>query len=147
MSSHHLPLVYACSGCSSVAQAANRLAVDLDRAGRAEMSCISGVGGGVHALVKTARSGRPILALDGCALACVKACLATAGVTADIHLILNQHGARKRYHADCGEDELAAAAVLVDEAVETLQRKVDAAEAAQATQVADAAQAVSPVRV
>jgi uncharacterized metal-binding protein len=109
-----------------VAQAANRLAVDLDRSGRAEMSCISGVGGGVHALVKTARSGRPILALDGCALACVKACLATAGVTADVHLILNQLGARKRYHADCSEDELAAATALVDEAVDMLQGKIDA---------------------
>lgn len=127
MSSQHLPLVYACSGCSSVAQAANRLAVDLDRSGRAEMSCISGVGGGVRALVKTARSGRPILALDGCALACVKACLATAGVAPDVHLVLNQLGARKRYHADCSEDELATAAVLVSDAVDALQRKIDGA--------------------
>lgn len=139
MSSRHLPLVYACSGCSSVAQAANRLAVDLDRSGRAEMSCISGVGGGVHALVKTARSGRPILALDGCALACVSACLATAGVSADVHLILNQLGARKRYHADCSEDELAAAAALVDEAVDTLQRKIDAAGAAEPAALSAAA--------
>ena len=125
MSSRALPLVYACSGCSSVAQAANRMAVDLDRVGRAEMSCISGVGGGVRALVKTARSGRPILALDGCALACVKACLATAGVTADVHLVLNQLGAKKRYHADCGDEELAVASALVDEAVATLQQKID----------------------
>jgi uncharacterized metal-binding protein len=127
MSSRTLPLVYACSGCSSVAQAANRLAVDLDRAGRAEMSCISGVGGGVRALVKTARSGRPILALDGCALACVKACLATAGVAPDIHLVLNQCGAKKRYHADCSDDELTAAAALVDDAVNTLQHRLDTA--------------------
>jgi len=127
MSSRALPLVYACSGCSSVAQAANRLAVDLDRAGRAEMSCISGVGGGVRALVKTARSGRPILALDGCALACVKACLATARVAPDIHLVLNQCGAKKRYHADCSDDELTAAAALVDDAVNTLQHRLDTA--------------------
>ena len=127
MSSRALPLVYACSGCSSVAQAANRLAVDLDRAGRAEMSCISGVGGGVRALVKTARSGRPILALDGCALACVKACLATASVAPDIHLVLNQCGAKKRYHADCSDDELSAAAALVNDAVNTLQHRLDTA--------------------
>lgn len=127
MSSRALPLVYACSGCSSVAQAANRLAVDLDRAGRAEMSCISGVGGGVRALVKTARSGRPILALDGCPLACVKACLATAGVAPDIHLVLNQCGAKKRYHADCSDDELSAAAALVDDALNTLQHRLDSA--------------------
>ncbi|WP_425220118.1 putative zinc-binding protein [Ralstonia solanacearum] len=124
MRSRSLPLVYACSGCSSVAQAANHLAVKLDRAGKAEMSCISGVGGGVRSLVKTARSGRPVLALDGCALACVKACLDNAGVQPDIHLVLNQLGARKRYQADCSEAELAVADAVVTEAVEALQREI-----------------------
>lgn len=100
-----LPLVYSCSGCSSVAQLANNCALDLDRTGRAQMSCISGVGGGVPSLQKLARSGRPILALDGCALACVKACLQQAGVSATVHLILNQEGARKRFHADAHPDE------------------------------------------
>ncbi|HAQ85985.1 MAG TPA: zinc-binding protein, partial [Pseudomonas sp.] len=47
MSKPRLPLVYACSGCSNVAQLANTLAVRLDRAGLAEMSCIAGVGGRV----------------------------------------------------------------------------------------------------
>ena len=45
-----LPLVYSCSGCSSAAQMANHLALRLDRAGAAEMSCIAGVGGGVAAV-------------------------------------------------------------------------------------------------
>ena len=91
------------------------------------MSCISGVGGGVRALVKTARSGRPILALDGCALACVRACLATVGVAPDVNLVLNQCGAKKRYHADCSDDELSAAAALVDDAVNTLKHRPDTA--------------------
>ena len=109
-----LPLVYACSGCSSVAQLSNDCAVRLDREGRAEMSCISGVGGGVASLVKLARSGRPILALDGCALACVSACLHNAGVIPDRHLILNREGAKKRFHADAtmAETELAWQVVL-----------------------------------
>lgn len=100
-----LPLVYACSGCSSVAQLANDMALRLDRLCKAEMSCISGVGGGVPALLKVARSGRPILALDGCPLACVKACLAKAEVTPNVHLILNREGAKKRFHTDCDTDE------------------------------------------
>src|SRR3990167_6054350 len=78
-----LALVYACSGCSSAAQLANHVAVQLDRQGVAEMSCIAGVGGDVPSLVRTARSGRAIVALDGCALACVKSCLARHGVVAD----------------------------------------------------------------
>jgi uncharacterized metal-binding protein len=102
---NHLPLVYACSGCSSVAQLANACAVRLDREGLAEMSCISGVGGGVASLVKLAQSGRPILALDGCALACVSACLGNAGVKAGRHLVLNREGAKKRFHADASVEE------------------------------------------
>lgn len=103
--SKSLPLVYSCSGCSSAAQMANHLALRLDRAGEAQMSCIAGVGGGVAGLVRTARSGRAILALDGCVLHCVSACLANAGVTADRHLVLSDHGVRKRKHADFDEAE------------------------------------------
>jgi uncharacterized metal-binding protein len=96
----NLPLVYSCSGCSSAAQAANYIALKLDREGEAEMSCISGVGGNVPHLVNIACSGRPILALDGCPLACTLHCLAERGVAADYHLQLQEHGVKKRYHAD-----------------------------------------------
>ncbi len=116
-----LPLVYSCSGCSSVAQLANDCALRLDREQKAQMSCISGVGGGVASLVKLAQSGRPVLALDGCALACVKACLQQAGVVPDVHLVLNQQGARKRFHADATEDEREHIWQQVEDAVQTLQ--------------------------
>jgi len=119
-----LPLVYACSGCSSVAQLANQFAVRLDRSGRAEMSCISGVGGGVAPLVKLARSGRPILALDGCALACVAACLSKVGVTPDRHLILNREGARKRLHTDASEEEGAQVWPAVVQALDDMTRRL-----------------------
>ncbi|MDK3021774.1 putative zinc-binding protein [Cupriavidus taiwanensis] len=117
-----LPLVYACSGCSSVAQLANACAVRLDRGGRAEMSCISGVGGGVPALTRVARSGRPILALDGCPLACVRACLANAGVVPDRHLVLNRLGAVKRQHGECTEGETEAVWREVEAALESLAK-------------------------
>ena len=94
------PLVYACSGCSSAAQLANHVAVRLDRSGVAEMSCIAGVGGDVPSLLKTARSGRPIVALDGCPLVCVKSSLARHGITPDRHYQLQQYGVRKRQHED-----------------------------------------------
>ena len=97
--SARLSLVYSCSGCSSAAQMANHLALKLDREGIAEMSCIAGVGG-VTGLVRTAQSGRRILALDGCVPKCASACLANAGVVADTHLVLSDYGVRKRQHAD-----------------------------------------------
>jgi len=105
MPTPRLPLVYSCSGCSNVAQLANTLAVRLDRAGLAEMSCIAGVGGRVNSLVNKANSGRPILAIDGCPLHCARACLAQHGVTADVHITLSSYGLRKRYREDCSEAE------------------------------------------
>ena len=94
------PLVYSCSGCSSAAQLANHVALQLDRRGVAEMSCISGVGGDVPHLMKLARSGRPILALDGCPLACVKSSLARHGIAPTRHYLLHQYGVKKRVHED-----------------------------------------------
>jgi uncharacterized metal-binding protein len=94
------PIGYACSGCSSAAELANFVAVRLDRTGLAEMSCIAGVGGDVPALLKTAHSGRSIVALDGCPLACVKSCLARHGITPDQHHQLQTYGVRKRQHED-----------------------------------------------
>jgi uncharacterized metal-binding protein len=94
------PLVYSCSGCSSAAQLANAVALKLDRAEVAEMSCIAGVGGDVPSLVRTAKSGRPIVALDGCALACVKNSLARHAIAPALHFLLSDHGVRKRHHAD-----------------------------------------------
>ena len=94
------PLVYSCSGCSSAAQLANHVAVRLDRSGVAEMSCIAGIGGDVPSLLKTARSGRPIIALDGCPLACVKNSLARHGLHPDRHYQLQEYGVKKRQHED-----------------------------------------------
>lgn len=103
MAQREKPLVYSCSGCSNVAQLANTLALRLDRAGLAEMSCIAGVGGHVPALVNKARSGRVVVALDGCALHCVRACLAQHGLSPDVHLTLSEFGVRKRHGKDCDD--------------------------------------------
>lgn len=94
------PLVYSCSGCSSAAQLANHVALRLDRLGVAEMSCIAGVGGDVPSLVRLARSGRPIIALDGCALNCARSCLARHGVAPERHYQLQEYGVKKRTHED-----------------------------------------------
>lgn len=108
-----LPLVYSCSGCSSAAQTANYIALKLDRESHAEMSCISGVGGNVASLVKKAQSGRPVMALDGCALACTLHCLAERGVAADYHLKLQEYGVKKRYHADFDQENADEIAIVL----------------------------------
>jgi uncharacterized metal-binding protein len=94
------PLVYSCSGSSSAAQMANYMALCLDREGIADMSCIVGVGGNVKKLVKTAKSGRKIIVIDGCPLACSKACLSQHSIKADVHIELTSMGVSKKNHTD-----------------------------------------------
>lgn len=102
----YLPLVYSCSGCSSAAQLANTLALRLDRDGEAQMSCIAGVGGDVPNFMRQATSGRPILALDGCPLACVRSCLKRHGVVPDRYVKLQEHGVKKYYGKDAPEADV-----------------------------------------
>ncbi len=113
------PLIYSCSGCSSAAQMTNYIAVRLDRMGIAEMSCIAGVGGGVKKLLKTAFSGRKILAIDGCPLACSKACLSNYGVLTDLHIDLSTLGVSKKDHEDFNQAE-------ADKIIEHLLIKINA---------------------
>ena len=101
-----LPIVYSCSGCSNIAQLANRIAVELDREGVAEMSCIAGVGGGVKSLVKKAKSGRKIISLDGCPLHCVKHCLALHDIESTYHYTLTEYGIKKQSHADFSHSDV-----------------------------------------
>jgi uncharacterized metal-binding protein len=101
----NLPLIYSCSGCSSAAQMANRIAVDLDREGTAEMSCIAGVGGDVRPLVGTAASGRIIAVIDGCPLNCAKQCLSRHGISPDLHVELTRLGVKKQTHVDFNRTE------------------------------------------
>lgn len=99
------PLVYSCSGCSSAAQTANYAALQLDRRGVAEMSCIAGIGGDVPQLLKIAKSGRPIIALDGCPLACARSSLARHDIIPTHYHQLNDYGVKKRIHIDFDREQ------------------------------------------
>ena len=112
-------LVYSCSGCSSAAQMTNHIALALDRLGVAEMSCIAGVGGGVPGLVRIARSGRPIVALDGCPLHCARHCLDRHGIVPDVHVDLSRLGVKKKIHKDFDPEE-------ADRHLETIRARVEA---------------------
>lgn len=94
------PLVYSCSGCSSVAQMTNYLAIQLDRKGIAEMSCIAGVGGNVKTLLHKAQSGRKIIVIDGCSLACSRVCLQNHKILPEMYFELTSFGVKKNFHQD-----------------------------------------------
>lgn len=124
------PLIYSCSGCSSAAQMANYIAVKLDRMGIADMSCIAGVGGGVKKLVRTALSGRKIIVLDGCPLACSRACLSHYEIVPDLHIDLSSLGVSKKEHEDFDKAE-------ADEIIERILLKIEAGESLQSASLVD----------
>jgi uncharacterized metal-binding protein len=113
--------MYSCSGCSNLAQLANHMAVTLDRRGQVEMSCIAGVGGDVAPLVRVATAGRPIVALDGCALACVRHSLARHGVEPASHHVLTDWGLTKRQHEDFTHEQAAEALARVAASLSALR--------------------------
>ncbi len=113
MGSPNKPLIYSCSGCSNIAQVANQVAIELDRQDLAEMSCIAGVGGGVKSLVKQAQNAQHIIALDGCALHCVKSCLANHQIQAHQHYTLTDYGIKKRKHFDYDSEDVKSIKILV----------------------------------
>lgn len=65
---------------------------------RLKTPCIAGVGGNVARLLKTARPGRSIIALDGCPLVWVKSALARHGIGLNRCCQLQQYGVKKRQH-------------------------------------------------
>ncbi len=99
------PTVYSCSGCSSAAQMANYLAIQLDRSGEAQMSCIAGVGGDVGSLVRTAKNSEFIISIDGCPLKCCQACLAKHQLKADMPIVLSDYKIEKRLHQDFSQED------------------------------------------
>jgi uncharacterized metal-binding protein len=115
------PLVYSCSGCSSAAQMANYLAIQLDRLGIAEMSCIAGVGGNVKKLVRTALSGRKIITIDGCPLACSKACLSNHSIQPVMEIELTRLGVPKKQHEDFNKEQ---ATAILDNLKMTIPEKL-----------------------
>uniref|UniRef100_UPI0028AE28BD putative zinc-binding protein n=1 Tax=Massilia oculi TaxID=945844 RepID=UPI0028AE28BD len=114
------PLVYSCSGCSSAAQAANQVALELDRMGVAEMSCIAGIGGDVKPILKLATSGRPLAVIDGCPLLCARSCLARHGIEPDLHWQLAEHGVKKRFHHDVDPGQARTMTALIAQDIQAL---------------------------
>ena len=95
-------LVYACSGASNLGQLTNEIAIRLDRAGLAEMSCAEAVGIEAGQPYAAARSGRPVVAISGCPLACADRLLAEHGVAVASSIQLENRGVLKAKHVSVG---------------------------------------------
>lgn len=88
-------LIFACSGAADVGAIADQAARKLTRDGAGKMFCLAGIGGRIDGIMKTTDSASKILAIDGCPLNCVKACLEKAGFSKFAHLQLADLGLEK----------------------------------------------------
>ena len=72
-------LIFSCSGAADVGEVADRTARKLARDRVGKMYCLTGIGGQVTSIVKTAQAADQILAIDGCTLNCASLCLKESG--------------------------------------------------------------------
>ena len=88
-------LIFSCSGAADVGELCDRAARALTREGAGKMYCLAGVGGGVEPILANTRAAGRLLAVDGCAMDCVKKTLEKAGFEGAAHLRLTDHGFEK----------------------------------------------------
>ncbi|MFA6173832.1 MAG: putative zinc-binding protein [Kiritimatiellales bacterium] len=88
-------LIFACSGAADVGAVADQAARKLTRDGAGKMFCLAGIGGRIAGIMKNTEAASKLLAIDGCPLNCVKACLKEAGFTTFEHLQLADLGMEK----------------------------------------------------
>jgi len=75
-------LIYACSGCADVGEAADRAVRMISKTGKAKMSCLAGIGAGLDGFIKSAQAACGNVVVDGCGVACAKKTLEKHGVAA-----------------------------------------------------------------
>lgn len=96
-------LVFACSGAADVGAIADQVGRKMTREGKGKMFCLAGIGGRIPGIMATTKAAEKILAIDGCSLNCVKACLEQAGITNFAHLQLADIGMEKG-KTPCSDD-------------------------------------------
>jgi uncharacterized metal-binding protein len=89
-------IVFSCSGASDVGEIADRAARKLSREGAGKMHCMTAVAAGVESFMKFyQQTTDPIVAIDGCALACASECVKQAGLSVSQRLCLGDLGFAK----------------------------------------------------
>lgn len=89
------PIVFACAGCSFAGRLAYDLALELDRRGHAEMSCLAGVGAKRKVFLKKMQN-RPVWIVDGCPIECAAGVMEQASRAPELHIKLHERGIAKK---------------------------------------------------
>jgi len=90
----NLPVVYACAGCSGAGQIAYKMALELNKKGMAEMSCLAGLASKQKSFLHKIKN-RAIWIIDGCPINCSKAILQNMNLSEAKHIRLDTLGIKK----------------------------------------------------
>ena len=72
-------LIFPCSGGSDVGELTDRVGRKMAKCAQAKMFCLAGIGAHIPGMIKSAKAGKKLIAIDGCAAACAKKTLEHAG--------------------------------------------------------------------
>lgn len=97
------PILFACSGCSFAGRLAYDLALELDRRGTAEMSCLAGLGASHPAFTRKLKD-REVWIIDGCPITCSQGVFERNGDAVDRHIRLHDLGFEKEIPPEGGVD-------------------------------------------
>ena len=113
MAEKKIPILFACSGCSNAGQLANDVALELDRRGVAEMSCLAGVGAAKPSFLRKL-SDREVWIIDGCPIQCSLGVFGQVREHVNVHIRLHDLGIKENADAPSGQafDELIESALL-----------------------------------
>ncbi len=89
------PIIFACAGCSHAGQAAYAVALQADRKGLAEMSCLAGIAAGKSRFLRQIIS-RPTIVVDGCPIACAKGVFDKENIPVSQYIELHRMGVTKK---------------------------------------------------
>jgi uncharacterized metal-binding protein len=90
-------LIFSCSGASNVGQIANEATKKLVDEGTGSMSCLAGIGGHISGFAEEAREAKKVVAIDGCAVHCVRKTLEHADCPVTLHVVVTDLGVKKKF--------------------------------------------------
>lgn len=110
-------MLLACAGGSNVGQLSNRAAVELTREGFGKIFCLAGIGAHLSGFVQSAKDVPNLVAIDGCAVGCVKAMLAHMDIAPAAHVVLTEAGIEKNGNLAPGPADAEKAKAAVRDAI------------------------------
>lgn len=99
-------MILACSGASNVGQLSNQAAVELTREGFGQMFCLAAIGAHLPKFVNYAQKVPSMVAIDGCAVGCIRAILEHAEVPLQNYVVITELGIEKNMNSSLGKADI-----------------------------------------